>query len=255
MTDYVLAMSHLSLRYSDAPKKQAHDVAKLFEVSEDCPIKTGTEAGLDRTGFNTNRANLIKQAHIHNHALVFAADNWMAVSRKIIKPGSSRKRSRVFVADNKETYGRGHDSVFPTFSFVHADDAVGRINLAAVHYPVNGASPRDPNHHINLRYSRKIGKWMDVAGAGEDLAFVNGDFNMNDLLFDWSFFGKFTSIADQLNKHRNTGHGPIDGFASYNGDSRVTAKRFQVFNDKSEFFHTDHHWARAEWLIAPKKGH
>jgi len=248
MSHLILPMAHLSMQFSDTHKQQRHDVSKFFGMNRNFPIKSGTEAGLDRSGSNMNRDYLEEFASKYKHAIHFAQDNWIAVDREIIRHGSI-ERGRVFVASNDEMVGHGHDRVFATFQFIHRQRGVGKINLAAVHYPTKGATAGDPNHKLNVRYAEYLSAWCRRVGTGQALAFINGDFNTNDMKYDWAYGGNFTSIADNLNKHRNTGHGPIDGFASYDRDGRVSAESFVVHNDKKTFFHSDHFMVRAKWKV------
>ena len=246
MTTSVLKMQHTSLQYSDSRDQQFEDVEKLFAKGKAFPIKTGTESGPEATNHNLDA--LQKFAKEYNHVLHAAYGNWIAVDRKIIKSGTVKK-GKVFVASNDEIVGRMHDRVFPTLEFDHEDPRLGHIAQAAAHYPTKGARPSDPNYDINKKYAARLQNWMQRASRGTRLAFVNGDFNMNDILLDWAFDGHFTSMADELNAHANTGHGPIDGFCSYDKDGRVKAKTFNVLDDSELHMHTDHFVCRGTWTV------
>lgn len=243
-----LRMQNSSLQFSDTHKQQKHDVRLLFSEGQQYPIKTGSEAGLDRTGGSMNRHYLMQFADEYNHVLHFARDNWVAVDRAIVVPGSVEKGS-VFVVDGDKTKGRGHDSVMATLGFTHINPLVGRIHQGAVHYPTQGRTPRDPNWEWNELYAERIGGWMQDEARDKDLAFVNGDFNMPDRKSDWAFGEHFTSMADELKAWEGTGHGDIDGFCSYDKDGRVTATRFAVLNDQEQFMFTDHYVCQGVWDI------
>ena len=247
----VLKFQHSSLQYSDGSKKQRHDIEKLFEFGQDFPIKTGTEAGPDAPSHNSNRYILQEVAKKHRHRLVFWRDNWIAVHREIIQPGSVTVGS-VFVADTSETAGHGHDSGFPTFSFEHIDPNVGEVNIAACHMPVRGRVPGDPNYEINVRYSNMLGLWARKAGKGTALAFVVGDYNrLDNKEQDWVVgTQRLTSAPDELGgPWQNTGHGAIDGHMSYDRDGRVTAKWVSVLNDKEFFLYADHFVVRTAFSV------
>jgi hypothetical protein len=248
MSQTRLRMQHHSLQFSDTPRQQEHDIKLLFKEGLMFPIKTGTEAGLDRTGGNMNRPLLEEYAEKFDHVIHFARDNWIAVDRAIIQPGSL-ERGQVFVLDKDETKGRGHDSVMATLAFDHVIEEVGRINQGAVHYPTQGREKGDPNWDENREYAEAISKWMDDMARGRGLAFVNGDFNMPDPKTDWAFNGLFTSMADELRAWEGTGHGPIDGFASYDRDGRVMALKFEVLDDRESFRFSDHYVCRGTWSI------
>lgn len=242
----MLRMQHSSLQFSDASAKQKIDIRDLFAAGYQYPIKTGTEAGPE--GGNDNRKWLQEYAEEFNHALQFGRSSWVAVDREIIKKGTFSK-DQVFIADNDETWGRGHDTVLATVEFDHEDEGIGHVSVGCIHYPLRGARPGDVNHRINLRTSRIIGEWMRKSAKGSALAFVNGDFNMPDDQIDWAFGGHWTSMADELKKWQNTGHGPIDGFTSFDFDARVKAKKFEVLTDKEFFQHSDHFVCRGTWEI------
>lgn len=243
-----LRVQHSSLQYSDTPAQQDHDVKKLFHEGKAYPIKTGTEAG----GGNGNFDALKKYAREYNHILHLARDNWIAVDRRIVRNGSVR-RGEVFVADNDRISGPQQDSVFATLSFTHADARIGRIHQAAAHYPTKGDRPGTPNYRFTQLYAKKLDEWMTKVAKGEALAFVNGDFNMPDRELDWAHGGHFTSMADELKAWKNTGHGPIDGFASYDLDGRVQAKRFTVLDDTEMKMFFDHYVCRGVWTIRQLK--
>lgn len=250
MSTTALKMQHTSLQFSDSPKQQEFDIRLVFTDAIEFPIKTGTEAGPDKPGHNANRDLLVEYAEKHNHVLHFARDNWVAVDRDIIKKGSV-ERGEVFVVDGDKTKGPGHDSVMATVAFDHVDEGVGRIHQGAVHYPTKGRTPHDPNWKWNRLYAQRIEEWMREEGRGRDLAFLNGDFNMvdNRESQDWAFGGPFTSMADELKAWETSGHGPIDGFCSYDKDGRVEARRFNVLNDQEEFRFSDHYVCRGVWTV------
>lgn len=246
MTTSVLKMQHTSLQFSDDRDKQFADVEKLFAKGKAFPIKTGTESGPEPG--NANNDALIKFSEEYNHLLHTAYGNWIAVDRSIVKKGSARK-NQVFVVSNNFIVGHMHDRVFPTVSFAHEDKRMGRINVAAAHYATHGKTKAEPNFDINRMYARQLQRWMLRTASGEALAFVNGDFNMPDTTADWAFGGHFTSMADELDAWKNTGHGPIDGFCSYDRDARVKAKTFKVLDDSEQFMHTDHFVCQGTWTV------
>lgn len=244
----MLKTQHSSMQAPDNASQQAHDVEKIFAKGKQFPIKTSTESGPE---VHLNEA-FKECAQDYGHVVHFARGNVIAVDRKIIKKGSVKK-GQVFVAKNDEIYGPGHDAVFATLAFTHVDDRIGRISQAAVHYPTKGTRPNDPNFKIVRRYDQAITKWMVQAGAKEALAFVNGDFNIRDKDFDWTESKLWTSMGDELGKWPNTGHGPIDGFASYNKDGRVKAQSLVVLDDNRFHLYSDHFICRGTWSIAHLK--
>lgn len=251
MSSSMLRMQHTSLQFKDSRRQQEHDIHTLFDAGGNFPIKTGTEAGRGKVA-NANREFLTKFAKEYNHAINFAADTWVAVDRSITKPRSVDHED-IFLADNKDMVGNGFDRIMATIAFDHVDDRIGRINVGSVHYPTRGARPGDPNHKLNIQCARRIHMWMKDVGLGPGLAFVNGDFNMPDRTTDWAIGGHFSSLADDLKHWQNTGHGPIDGFASFDRDGRVKAHRFNVLDDRELQMFSDHYICRGVWEIRHRK--
>lgn len=246
MSSSVLNTQHTSLQFSDNKHQQYEDVYTLFAKGKRFPIKTGTEAGPE-----TFLSDALKEfAKEFNHMLVSYRSNWIAVDKKIIVPGSASK-GRVFVASNDMTNNRGHDRAFPTLAFNHVDPRLGRIGQASVHYNTHGNTPDEPNHDINKMYAEKNAAWMQRASRFSAISFTNGDFNMVDKVIgqDWAFGLPFTSMADELKAWQNTGHGPIDGFCSYDKDRRVKAKRFVVLDDSELHMNSDHYVCRGSWTV------
>lgn len=257
MSTAALRMQHTSLQFSDDPVQQEHDVHALFAKGKDFPIKTGTEAGKQTAKSkrpNSNHELLLEYAKRYNHAINFGADTWVAVDRDIIQEGTLR-REDIFLASNDHMVGLGGNRVMGTLSFDHVNAGIGHVNVGAVHYPTKGQRPGSPNHELNKQCAERIQKWMQHVGRGKALAFVNGDFNMPDNKLDWALGGKFTSMADELKAWENSGHGPIDGFASFDSDGRVKAKRFNVLNDKELHLFSDHFMCRGVWEIRLMKEH
>lgn len=247
MSTIKLRTQHTSLQApKDTPRQKAHDVAQLFEHGANYPVKTGTEGGS-----HPLRGFLEGAAEEHDHVIHFSADTWVAINRNIIRPRSI-ERGSIFVADNDEMVGHGHDRRFAYIGFDHINPQVGRIYQGSSHYPTKGQTPDDPNYHLNKRFARKIAEWMQNVAADRDLAFMNGDFNMPDTRMDWAFGHDFTSMADELKAWEGTGHGPIDGFCSYDKDHRVKPHRFEVLRDSEIFMHSDHFYCQGVWEITLK---
>lgn len=243
----LLLAQHTSLQFSDSPRQQEHDVLALFARGKDFKIKSGTEAGPG----TENRTLLVKHARENNHRIWFLRDNWLAVDRDIIQRKTAMP-GEVFVADNDETLGRGHDSTMLTVQWQHTDERIGEMNWGVCHRPTGWNDNK--NRQIQERYARLTNQWGAKAGRGPALAFQSGDYNMPDHKTDWFFGRGFTSLGDELGYHPNTGHGPIDGFASLNKDNRVSAAFFQAFTDRQFFMHSDHFRTIGGFWVKPLKG-
>lgn len=245
-----LKMQLTPLQFSDASGQQNRDAYAVFAKGKQFPIKFGTEAGAetDLHGY------LRKHARDFNHMIHFARGNFIAVDRSIVVKGSD-KRSQILVVKNDRLVGRQHDRVIPTLSFTHVDPRIGRIALAGVHYSALGRTKSDPNNDTNELIADAIAEWMRRAGRSRAIAFAVGDWNMLDNLEsqDWAFGNEFTSIADELKQYQDTGHGPIDGFCSYNRDGRVSAKWHKVLDDREDFMYSDHYKSLCAWSVKHKR--
>jgi len=246
MTSSVLKHQHGSFQFSDTRNQQVSDIEKFFAKGKAFPIKSGTETGRE----TASRKAIIECAKDYNHAVKFGRSNFVAVDRTIVKKGSLRSDA-VFVVANDRLTGHQHDRDFPFISFTHADERLGRISVAGFHYSTKGREEGDPNADTNEMYAAKIASWMNEKAKGTAIALGAGDFNMLDNLKrqDWAFGRPFTSMADELGKYRNTGHGPIDGFVSFDKDGRVSAKKFEVLTDKDLHLFTDHYLCRGTWTV------
>lgn len=245
---YLLRVQHTSLQFSDNRRQQEKDIESLFQKGISHPVKTGTEAGPSPVDKNANRHILRFYAKEYNHEIHFSADNWIAISRDIIEPGTL-VRSSVFVMDNARTAGSGFDRKMPTLQFDHVNPRVGGLAFGSVHYNTRGRKPGDANFWVNRTYAQQIDAWMKRVARAGDIPLLAGDFNMSDNKSDWAFGKDWTSMGDELKKHPKTGHGDIDGFASYDKSGRVKAKGFKVLRDKAMFMHTDHFVCRGVWEI------
>lgn len=245
-----LKMQLTPLQYSDTRGQQLHDAEAVFKKGSQFPIKFGTESGTDTDlhGF------LRRFAREYDHTIHFARGNWIAVDKSIIQKNSVVK-GQIFSVDNGRLKTRQHDRVSPTLAFTHADPRLGRIALAGTHYSTRGREEGDPHFETNEEIAVDLGNWMRTAGSKSALAFLAGDFNMLDNVAkqDWAFGEQFTSIADELGKHKNTGHGPIDGFCSYNKDRRVKAKYHRVLRDNEMKLFSDHYVSRCAWSVKHKR--
>lgn len=246
VTSTTLRVQHTSLQFSDTKAQQEHDVRQLFARGRNYPVKTGTEGGAETFSYDALRY-IGKE---FNHAVHIVRGNWIAVDRAIIARGSLDK-GQEFVIKNDFIVGKMHDRILTTVEFDHVDPRVGHLAFGAAHYPTKGRTKSDPNNDVNEKYAGVIAEWMKDASKGRALAFVHGDFNMVDSIGkqDWAFGENWTSMADELKAWKDTGHGPIDGFASYDNDGRVTAKSFEVLRDRNLKMFSDHFVVRGEWKV------
>lgn len=237
-------VAHASLQFSDTTEQKAADVEAVFDRADarDAWWVTGTEAGEQPLSGLVARA-----AKRHGFRVFRNRGNWIAVRRSRITPGSKWRTGVVFVADKDDVAGKGHDSAFPWVKFDNPD--LGTIAVAAGHYPTKGQRPGSPNYDVNVLYAGKVSAWARRHGKGRALAFYQGDQNIPDRELDTFHGGPLTSLGDELGKWPNTGHGPIDVLASYDGDGRVKGRAYRVLDDKRLPLHTDHYYIEGTYDV------
>lgn len=233
-------VGQMSMRYSRTLREWRLDAEKLFALGN--RWVTGTEAG------EVDNFRVLKEvANKHGYRIVRMRDVWIAVKNEAVKPGTWKVHGKV-VAENEQTWGRGHDTVVLGVSWVDTTPGVGRISVLASHYP-NRGKPYDPNADQNLRWTKEtarvIGEMARALGVGAALVFYGGDQNMSDKLAD-TFFGQpMQSASDALKKYPGTGFGPIDVIARYTGDGRTEFISWESYTDKEKFFYSDHFYTEA----------
>lgn len=251
------------LQFSDRGRRAVHDIDTLFEAGKNFPVKILTEVGPE----TDLREELQDQLKKRNHRAAFYRSNAVLIDRDIIKQGSWRKGA-VFVEDNDNVFGPGHDSGFAWASFIHKTPGVGRISVAGFHYPTKGRYAGDPNHWVNKKYAYALADWAEQHGEGDKIVIGGGDSNMPDGRTNWAFGRQFTTLADELAarakeedrkyKYQNTGHSDIDGIWTWNPDGRVEAVSFTVLDDRELRMNSDHFVSRGTIRIrhidAPRSG-
>ena len=119
-------------------------------------------------------------------------------------------------------------------------EAYGQVSVGVSHYMTHGRKPSDEYYNANTKLTRAIGEWGKEHGKGRKLAFYAADANIVDRTDDVFRGAPFTTLADELKDHQNTGHGAIDVIASYNADKRVKGTYWRVLDDKEFPLTTDH---------------
>jgi hypothetical protein len=276
-------VAHASMQFGDSDHEHTADAEKLFDRAVDRKIAwiTGTESG---PGSGNLGEELLRVGKAHGYRMwvpeVTAGprekggntDCWIGVREDLIS-GNFDHGYREAIPGSTQLYSaNGHEpDGFPrwgpkglvTVAF-DCEKLQGRVNIGAAHYLTGARSPNSPvikgvdHWEWNEKLAKVIAEWANEVGKGHDLAFYAGDQNMADSKNDQpqgdTFMGgPMTSLADELKKWQNTGHGPIDVIASYNRDSRVSGLDFEVFDDKEFFLNTDHFYLEGVFKVEPLK--
>lgn len=241
-----LDLAHFSMQYSDPRSQKKHDVKAIFDRGYDGV--TGTEAGQ-----KSLRGPLQVQAHKFGYTMFIGRSNWVSVKKSLIVPKSYRK-GLAMIVDNDDYVGPGHALHIAWAQWEM--ERVGNVALLSGHYATKGDPGQTMDRRINVdpntKYARGIGDLMEKLGAGRDLAFYQGDQNIDDELSD-TFFGEpITTASDELEKYPSTkGKNTIDVSASYDKDGRVEARYFRALSDDKLHLFTDHKGVEAGYNIRP----
>lgn len=243
-----IRVAHSSQQHNDPPPQHKHDAVALFEraVERDYIWITGTEAG------QRPFAQLLRgTAKDHGYTFAEYKSLWVCVQKKFIEKGTYKHNAET-VTDNANIRGRGHDPSLLWAQFVNQD--LGPMTVMAGHLPRFGRpDAHNREYRANLKWNEKVaqavGNHADELGAHKALFFYGGDQNIPDSISDTFLGAPMTSAGDEVGHTPNTGHGPIDVIASYDGDGRVSAVSFKAFNDKKFFLYTDHYLTEAVFDI------
>lgn len=242
-------IAHISMQFSDSSAQHTADIEKVFKAGLN--IITGTEAG---PGSGNMNAELIRIAAKYGYVLSITNryDTWVAVKKTLVKTGTTPVTSSVFAIWRYSRYtptppGKWSDKgiVFVTYH----DKELGLITVGSVHYVTVGGAGKALKRTLDAEYAKKIGAFAKSKGAGYQLVFIGGDFNLSDRLGDVFKGQPLTTCWDELKKWPDTGHGNIDAIASYDGDGRVRCLDAQVLKDGAFFLNTDHFLVRTTYGI------
>lgn len=237
---------HVSMQFSDDEKQVTHDAKRIFGHKSAPHFITGTEAG-GKTGPMIQEV-LKREAKANGYLFFVERSVWIAVARSVADSGYKTGYKPVLDASDGE--GKHTDRGVVWIQFNNRN--LGTVAVLASHYLTKGR-PGTGELSVNLDENKKLAEAIgDVTrklGRGKAIVFYGGDQNIPDSKFD-TFLGQpLTSAGDELNKHPNTGHGPIDVSASYDEDGRVVATDWNVLDDKELFLHTDHFMCIARYHV------
>lgn len=273
-------VAHASLQHSDSDRQTTNTIEKIFARCE--AKRTAFIGGTESEPGKGNTADELLRisdkfgyrAYVpgsQNNGSGSATDCWLAVREDLIE-SDWRTGFLPAIPGSKELYREaGVDAEFPRWgpkglvaaSFTSLPQ-LGRINLGVAHYLTGARDPDKSTVHginhweLNEKLAGVVGDWAREVGKGSGLAFYTGDQNMADSKNNQpqgdTFFGEaMTSLADELKRWQNTGHGPIDVIASYNRDGRVTGQRFRVLDDREFPLATDHFFLEGVFSVEPLK--
>lgn len=239
---------HASLEVFDTDRQHTHDLEKLFGLG--LGILTGTEAG-SHSG-NTPE-ELIRCAEKYDYALSQTSrfDSWVAVKRDNMVKGTFEKGSNLVIKASSE-YDPKPSGKWGARGIVWAkykDVDCGWITVGSIHLLTAKNAGAQIKLATDEEFEKKALTFGRTHGKGEQLVFLNADFNNKLKLINPFGETPFTLCWTELKVWPDTGHGTIDGIASWDLDGRVKCDRAFVRNDQNFFLHTDHFLVRADYEI------
>lgn len=267
-----LRTGHASLQFTDSGQQKKHDIEKIFDRAIDRRWAwiTGTEAGPDAGVTGSELMETGREAgyrmwvpSVEADGIAESTDCWTGVREDLIDGGYNEGYLHAFGSSRqvRKTHDFRDDKHWGPKGLVHVDffnKLLGEIHVGVVHYITEGRTPNTLFWNLNKKLAGVALDWAEYEALGDALAFLNGDFNMDDSKNqkaegDFQLDPEFESLADELKKWRNTGHGPIDGMLSYSKDKRVKGQRFTVLDDKDLFLHQDHYLLEGVYSVEPRK--
>lgn len=256
------------LQFSDTDAQHTSDLTKIFTRFKKRGVKivVGTEAG---SGAGNMSAELVRIATLMGYKIWCPSakkdlpaskggttDCWIAVAKDFIE-GDWETGFIPAIPGSRALYeaqGIDPDS-FPRWGtkglvWVKFRSKLGVISVGSGHYLTKARHPgavfKGVDHWAwNEKFAEVISDWAVEQGKGSDIVLYGGDQNMSDARNDQpqgdTFMGgPLTTLGDELETWPNTGHGPIDVFATYDRDGRVKAAYWRSLTDRELPLFMDH---------------
>jgi hypothetical protein len=252
-----IRLQHNSMQFSNTRAQHAKDAVAVFKKakSSGAMFVTGTEAGSGKK--NGLRDELIKAAKTYGFTFNgHSSGDWVACNNALATvvatgyDGPFIKGTTGLKAAQGAHAARG----IPWITAKAKDSTIGTVSVGSVHYlTVRSTKVSGSNKPL----AQGIERWGKAKGKGNQLAFIAGDFNMNDQKRD-VFLGvaSFATVWDDLKKwpgtHGSKAKGPtIDAIARYKPDSRVKTRSAAAFDDAQLQLATDHFLIQAVFDVKP----
>lgn len=244
-----LRFGHLSLQFSDNRVQQTADLEKVFARGYD--VLTGTEAGHVKTDWNQQEVTRCAAKYGYVVSNPVGIDTWTAVKKSLIVGTPVIRMIHVLEQSSKFSPpppGRWGDKGLAIVEW-DMGKTFGHFAVSSSHPLTWGGAGKDLKVKTDKIYATAIRDWNAALPKGTE-AFACGDWNRNDRTND-VFMGiaPFITMADELKRWEDTGHGPIDAIAREKISTRVKCKAFRVLDDTEVSFNTDHFLVEAEYEI------
>lgn len=239
MTTSTIRLAHSSGQFSDTEKQQTRDANRLADlmVEKQWVSLGGTEAGSQSVLAPVFRD--IDRSHGLRFRKGKTGDVWFMHRLDWFEGEVETEWYKVIDGVGGKFADRGILRV-TGYSPIAGSEWTDTVSHWLTHgrpAPAKGQDPFMVNG--NARLAKKLGEIGREFGRGGKIVTYRGDQNIPEsmgLLLD----SGFTSVAQEVHKVENTGHGAIDCIATWDKDNRVSAVDFQVYTDKEEHLETDH---------------
>lgn len=271
-----IRVGHVSLQFSDNDKQHTSDIEKIFDraVSRRLAWVMGTESG---AGAGNTGKELIRVGRAHDYKMWVpseqakgvghATDCWIAVRKDLVLgdwetgyvpviPGSQQLYKEQGLDEDLNPRWGPKGVVTAEFKSL---PELGNLNLAVAHHLTKGQQDNKTSvihgvdhHEWNEKLDKALGEWFAKQSKGSALSFGSMDRNASDRRNPANVPGT-TTLADELKKWQNTGHGDIDWILSVNKDGRVKGANFVVLDDREFPLYTDHFYTEGTFSVEPLK--
>lgn len=235
-----LSMAVAPMQFSDSTKEADADFAKIFARGHDVIFGTevGPGSGSDEVFEARAKAGGYRIAHFARY------DTWVAVKASLVKKGTW-KTGADHALDRSSMQKPTPPGRWGDKAIVWAEceiEGIGVCAFGAVHPLTFGGAGQAWKEKSDDLHAAVCAEWIKKHGKGKAIAFLGGDWNLNDRKNDLTQ-GKWGGVScwDELKTWPNTGHGNIDAVLRSTSDTRVL--RFvsaRVLTDARLPLATDH---------------
>lgn len=246
MARVLLKGAHSSAQFSDTPDQQRLDARRLARRMDarNWHFLTGTEAG-SKSVIDDAWRDVDQNFGLRFHK-GRTGDVWIVTQRDLFHGSYEVEWHKVLDGVAGRYADRGFLRVTGHCPLVNSE-----LTILSSHWLTD-----DTDHHMkNGPGNRRLADALERIGRkhaqGKALCFVGLDANRSERERGGVVLNApFTSLAHELHKIQNTGHGAIDALCSANADHRVRGNDFDVFDD-SEFRLASDHWlCEGSWHVA-----
>lgn len=245
MTRVLIKAAHSSGQFSDTPDQQRTDARRLARRMDarNWRFLTGTEAGPQSV--LTDAWRDIDQDFGVRYHKGRSGDAWLVTQRDLFHGSYEVEWHKVLDGVRGRYADRGFLRVTGHCPLVHSE-----LTILSSHWLTDDTDHHSKNGPGNRRLADALQRIGREFGQGRNLVFVGLDANRQErerggVVLD----APFTSLAHELHKIQNTGHGSIDAMCSANADHRVRGNDFDVFDDSEFPLKTDHYLCEGSWHV------